>query len=96
MINQPTGTGQLRSGTASRRVLLVDDEAPLRKNLVRAFEREAFEVATAGSLKEAYEVIDAIDSRGEAAPCDVVRIDMVKCWVSQHRSDRSVRFTRRN
>jgi two-component system, response regulator RegA len=57
VINQPTGAGQLRSGTGSRRVLLVDDEAPLRKNLVRAFEREAFEVATAGSLKEAYEVI---------------------------------------
>ena len=43
-------------GAASRKVLLVDDDAPLRKNLVRAFERNGFEVATAGSLKEAYEV----------------------------------------
>jgi two-component system response regulator RegA len=41
---------------AGRRLLLVDDDAPLRKNLVRAFEREGFEVGTAGSLKEAYEV----------------------------------------
>jgi two-component system response regulator RegA len=47
-------TGRL--GTESRKVLLVDDDAPLRKNLVRAFEREGFEVATAGSLKEAYDV----------------------------------------
>ncbi|MFO1074289.1 MAG: response regulator [Geminicoccaceae bacterium] len=39
-----------------RKLLLVDDDAPLRKNLVRAFEREGFEVATAASLKEAYEV----------------------------------------
>ena len=44
------------SGPDGRKVLLVDDDAPLRKNLVRAFEREGFEVATAGSLKEAYEV----------------------------------------
>jgi two-component system response regulator RegA len=45
-----------RLGPESRKVLLVDDEASLRKNLVRAFEREGFEVATAGSLKEAYDV----------------------------------------
>ncbi len=38
------------------RVLLVDDDAPLRRNLVRAFEREGFSVATAASLKEAYDV----------------------------------------
>jgi two-component system, response regulator RegA len=45
-----------RLGAESRKILLVDDDAPLRKNLVRAFEREGFEVATAGSLKEAYDV----------------------------------------
>lgn len=45
-----------RAGAGSRKVLLVDDDAPLRKNLVRAFERDGFEVATAGSLKEAYDV----------------------------------------
>jgi two-component system response regulator RegA len=56
VINEATGAGQFRAGAASRKVLLVDDDAPLRKNLVRAFEREAFKVATAGSLKEAYEV----------------------------------------
>ena len=48
--------GQQRQLPAGRRLLLVDDDAPLRKNLVRAFEREGFEVGTAGSLKEAYEV----------------------------------------
>ncbi|WP_418161554.1 response regulator [Benzoatithermus flavus] len=45
-----------RVGSESRKLLLVDDEVALRKNLVRAFEREGFEVATAGSLKEAYDV----------------------------------------
>jgi two-component system response regulator RegA len=45
-----------RMGAESRKVLLVDDDAPLRKNLVRAFEKEGFDVATAGSLKEAYDV----------------------------------------
>jgi two-component system response regulator RegA len=48
--------GQQRQLPAGRRLLLVDDDAPLRKNLVRAFEREGFEVATAGVLREAYEV----------------------------------------
>ena len=46
----------VRHGPQPRKVLLVDDDAPLRKNLVRAFEREGFEVATAGSLREAHEV----------------------------------------
>ena len=45
-----------RVGAESRKLLLVDDDAPLRKNLLRAFEREGFEVAAAGSLKEAYDV----------------------------------------
>ena len=57
MIKEQSGTGQVRVGTEARKVLLVDDDAPLRKNLVRAFEREAFEVAAAGSLREAYEVV---------------------------------------
>ena len=52
-----------------RKLLLVDDDAPLRKNSVRAFERENFEVATAGSLKEAYEVA------GEFAP-DFAVVDL--------------------
>jgi two-component system response regulator RegA len=43
-------------GTSAVRVLLVDDDAPLRRNLVRALEREGFAVATAASLKEAYGV----------------------------------------
>jgi two-component system response regulator RegA len=42
--------------SGSMRVLLVDDDAPLRRNLVRALEREGFSVATAASLKEAYDV----------------------------------------
>lgn len=54
--SQPVMTTTPRLGVQTRKVLLVDDDAPLRKNLVRAFEREGFEVATAASLKEAYEV----------------------------------------
>ena len=45
--NEQTGTA---ATAAARKVLLVDDDAPLRKNLVRAFERDGFEVATAASL----------------------------------------------
>ena len=51
-----TNQHQQRQLPAGRRLLLVDDDAPLRKNLVRAFEREGFEVATAGGLRESYEV----------------------------------------
>jgi ActR/RegA family two-component response regulator len=43
-------------GAKSRKALLVDDDAPLRKNLGRAFEREGFEVAGTGSLKEAHDL----------------------------------------
>ena len=53
---EQTGAVAGRLAAESRKVLLVDDDAPLRKNLVRAFERDGFEVATAASLKEAYDV----------------------------------------
>ena len=69
MIKEHGSVAQLRPGTETRKVLLVDDDAPLRKNLVRAFEREGFEVATAGSLKEAYEV--AADFAPEFAVLDL-------------------------
>jgi two-component system response regulator RegA len=50
-------TGAAAAPTAhAGRLLLVDDDAPLRRNLVRALEREGYEVATAGSLREAYDV----------------------------------------
>ena len=38
------------------RVLLIEDDASLRRNLAKALEREGFAVAIAGSLREAYEV----------------------------------------
>ena len=57
MISEPANVGPMRAGAPGRKVLLVDDEAPLRKNLVRALEREGFEVATAGGLREAYEAV---------------------------------------
>ena len=38
------------------KVLLVDDDAPLRRNLVRTLERMGYEVASAASLREAYDV----------------------------------------
>ena len=53
---EQTGAVDGRFGAESRKVLLVDDDAPLRRNLARAFERDGFEVATAASLKEAYHV----------------------------------------
>jgi two-component system response regulator RegA len=53
---EQTGAVAERLGAERRKVLLVDDDAPLRRNLARAFERDGFEVATAASLKEAYHV----------------------------------------
>ena len=46
MQREQTGAVDGRLGAESRKVLLVDDDAPLRKNLARAFERDGFEVAT--------------------------------------------------
>ena len=51
---EQTGAVDGRFGAESRKVLLVDGDAPLRRNLARAFERDGFEVATAASLKEAF------------------------------------------
>ena len=50
-----TGAGTAPPGQAGR-LLLVDDDAPLRRNLVRSLERVGYEVATAESLREAYDV----------------------------------------
>ncbi len=49
-------TGPEQLAVEGRKVLLVDDDAALRRNLVRALEREGYTVAAAGGLKEAYEV----------------------------------------
>ena len=57
------GTGQ------GRRVLLVDDDAALRRNMVRLLEREGFVVAAAAGLKEAYEI--AADVQPELAVVDL-------------------------
>ncbi|MGF1562200.1 MAG: ActR/PrrA/RegA family redox response regulator transcription factor [Geminicoccaceae bacterium] len=45
---------------AGRRLLIVDDDAPLRRSLSRALERRGFVVSAAESLKEAGEVAAAI------------------------------------
>ena len=50
-----TEPSSIAVGSAGK-VLLVDDDAPLRRNLVRALERLGYEIATAGGLREAYEV----------------------------------------
>lgn len=50
-----TETSGAAAGSAGK-VLLVDDDAPLRRNLVRAMERFGYEIATAGGLREAYDV----------------------------------------
>ena len=39
------------------KLLLVDDDPPLRRTMARQLEREGFEVVTAASLKEAYEAV---------------------------------------
>ena len=56
MQNEQAGAMTARPSADGRKVMLVDDDAPLRKNLVRAFEQAGFEVATAASLREAHEV----------------------------------------
>ena len=38
------------------KVLFVDDDAPLRRNMARALEREGYAVALADSVKQAYDV----------------------------------------
>ena len=38
-----------------KKLLLVEDDAPLRRNLLRAFERVGFAVTAVGTLKEAHE-----------------------------------------
>jgi two-component system response regulator RegA len=39
-----------------KKLLFVDDDAPLRRNMARALEKEGFTVALASSVHEAYEV----------------------------------------
>lgn len=50
-----TGNGRSAGGSAGK-LLLVDDDAPLRRNLVRAMERMGYVLATAGGVREACEV----------------------------------------
>jgi len=52
-----------------RTVLIVDDEAPLRRVLQRALEREGYQVIGAGSAETAYELL-------AAAPADAVLLDI--------------------
>jgi len=48
--------GSKGSSSSPGKLLIVDDDAPLRRNLVRAMERLGYAVATAGGVREAYEV----------------------------------------
>ena len=48
--------GEAAGQLAGQKLLLVDDDAPLRRNMVRSLEKEGFVVAAAAGLKEAYEV----------------------------------------
>lgn len=53
-------SGEARAGSiaegAPGKLMLVDDDAPLRRNLVRALERLGYEIATASGLRDAYDV----------------------------------------
>ncbi len=54
---------------APQRVLVVDDDAALRRNLARVLEREGFAVTTAASLNEAFRV--AADNPPDCAVLDL-------------------------
>lgn len=56
MIAKSDTDGSRAAGQSAGKLLLVDDDAPLRRNLVRAMERLGYEVATAGGVREACEV----------------------------------------
>ena len=58
-----------RSETMTKRLLLVEDDAPLRRNLVRSLEKAGFLVASAATLKEAHE--QAADSPPDYAVLDL-------------------------
>jgi two-component system response regulator RegA len=55
MMQRGTNKALSRPGAGEKKLLLVDDDAPLRRALVRPLERDGFEVVTAASLTEAYE-----------------------------------------
>jgi len=59
----------LQAVAARRRVLLVDDEAAVRRHLTRTIEREGYDVAAAGSVAEACVLADA-------APPDLAVLDL--------------------
>ena len=65
MEKQPNGEARGQG----RKVLLVDDDAPLRRNMTRILEREGFSVAAAAGVKEAYEL--AADNPPELAVVDL-------------------------
>jgi two-component system, response regulator RegA len=44
------------TGRQGQKILFIDDDAPLRRNMQRSLEKECFTVALAATLREAYEV----------------------------------------
>ena len=71
-------TGAGVAGAQGQKLLLIDDDAPLRRNMARALEREGFTVAVAASLKEAYEV---------AAEFQPDALHLPRGDLGEHRSD---------
>jgi ActR/RegA family two-component response regulator len=57
---------------ASRTILVVDDEAPLRRVLERSLSRQGFRVIGAGSAETAYE-LDEVRTWLERHQCVVIR-----------------------
>lgn len=60
---------RIRSESDTKRLLLVEDDAPLRRNLIRALEKGGFAVTAAATLKEAHE--QAADSPPDYAVLDL-------------------------
>jgi two-component system, NtrC family, response regulator PilR len=69
----PRGTTLALPEHMAGRLLIVEDEAVLRKHLGRLFEREGYEVVTAGSLAEAIERLAA--DRFDALLLDIMLPD---------------------
>ena len=65
----PDQDGRVPGAPGVRRLLLVDDDPALRRNLVRALESDGFTVTAAGSLKDAYEL--AADAPPDFAVLDL-------------------------
>ncbi|MBN1322019.1 MAG: response regulator [Thermoleophilia bacterium] len=60
------------AGPGSARILVVEDEAPVRGLVVRVLSQSGYEVMAAGSIQEVETIVDSDDSRPDLLLTDVV------------------------